>query len=158
VPTESSKGLAVKGNDPEVGVVAGRAIEFSTFSFSGGVRARLGEKMRREDWEHDPAMDAKAARLLERAAAGEDVFDWSGLSAVQERVFRELRTISGTVTYGELARRCGTHPRAVGSVLASNPFAPFVPCHRVVAADGPGGFALGLDEKLAMLSRDARRA
>jgi O-6-methylguanine DNA methyltransferase len=53
-----------------------------------------------------------------------------------------------TRTYGWIARRIG-HPgaaRAVGQALARNPFAPAVPCHRVVGADGsmtgfsaPGG-------------------
>lgn len=41
------------------------------------------------------------------------------------------------ISYGELARRigCGS-ARAVGQALRKNPFAPEVPCHRVVAADG----------------------
>lgn len=53
-----------------------------------------------------------------------------------------------TWTYGQLARFIG-HPkaaRAVGQALAKNPFAPRIPCHRVVAAggdlrgySGPGG-------------------
>lgn len=41
-------------------------------------------------------------------------------------------------SYGSLARAIG-HPRAaraVGQALAANPFAPTIPCHRVVAADG----------------------
>ena len=45
-------------------------------------------------------------------------------------------------TYGALARRlgCGS-ARAVGGALRSNPFAPEVPCHRVVASDlSIGGF------------------
>lgn len=44
-------------------------------------------------------------------------------------------------TYGDLAKACGTSPRAVGQVLKRNPFAPVVPCHRVVRNDGTiGGF------------------
>lgn len=57
----------------------------------------------------------------------------------QQRVYDETRRIpSGFVlTYGELAKRihCGS-PRAVGQALRCNPFAPEVPCHRVVASDG----------------------
>ena len=57
----------------------------------------------------------------------------------QRRVYDETRRIPrGTViTYGELARRigCGS-AQAVGQALRRNPFAPEVPCHRVVAADG----------------------
>ncbi|MGN0854937.1 MAG: MGMT family protein [Kiritimatiellia bacterium] len=57
----------------------------------------------------------------------------------QQRVYDETRKIprGSVVTYGELARRigCGS-ARAVGQALRVNPFAPEVPCHRVVAADG----------------------
>lgn len=53
-------------------------------------------------------------------------------------------------TYGWIARRIGKpkSARAVGMALGKNPFAPVVPCHRVVGADGrltgysgPGGVA-----------------
>jgi methylated-DNA-[protein]-cysteine S-methyltransferase len=59
-----------------------------------------------------------------------------------------------TVSYGGLAARAG-HPgaaRAVGSFCARNPFGLVVPCHRVVAADGPGSYGtLGLAYKLRLL-------
>jgi methylated-DNA-[protein]-cysteine S-methyltransferase len=60
----------------------------------------------------------------------------------QRRVWRALRRIpSGRVmTYGELARRLKTSARAVGNACRANPIPLFVPCHRVVAADGQGGF------------------
>lgn len=64
-----------------------------------------------------------------------------------------------TVTYGELARavaaRLGTRPcaRAVGGALHNNPLPLFVPCHRVIGADGSlTGFACGLDRKAALLA------
>jgi len=59
------------------------------------------------------------------------------------RVWQALRTIPAgeTRTYGELARRLGTSPRAIGGACAANPLPLFVPCHRVVAAVGSGGFA-----------------
>lgn len=45
-------------------------------------------------------------------------------------------------TYGELARALDSSARAVGGALRKNPFAPVVPCHRVVASDGSlGGFS-----------------
>ncbi|MBU0760189.1 MAG: MGMT family protein [Nanoarchaeota archaeon] len=48
-------------------------------------------------------------------------------------------------TYGEIAR-------AVGNAMKRNPYAPEVPCHRVVRSDGKvGGFALGTSEKIKML-------
>ncbi|KAL7806466.1 methylated-DNA--cysteine S-met [Trichoderma gracile] len=44
-------------------------------------------------------------------------------------------------TYGLLSAHLGTSPRAVGNALRRNPFAPDVPCHRVVATGGAlGGF------------------
>jgi methylated-DNA-[protein]-cysteine S-methyltransferase len=56
-------------------------------------------------------------------------------------------------TYGELARAlgCGS-PRAVGQALRANPFAPGVPCHRVVRSDGALGGYQG-EEKGAALRR-----
>ena len=50
-----------------------------------------------------------------------------------------------TVTHAELARRSGTGvpARSVGSILAANPVPLVIPCHRVVAADGLGGFSGG---------------
>jgi methylated-DNA-[protein]-cysteine S-methyltransferase len=59
-----------------------------------------------------------------------------------------------TATYGEVAALAG-HPnaqRAVGSVCAANRFALFVPCHRVLAADGLGSYGtLGLGYKRRLL-------
>ncbi len=56
-------------------------------------------------------------------------------------------------TYGDIARRLGTRAyRAVGSALNRNPYAPVVPCHRVVGSDGSlTGFAGGIDRKRQML-------
>ena len=48
-----------------------------------------------------------------------------------------------TVTYGEVARAVGSPgaARAVGGAMSRNPLPILIPCHRVVAADGPGGFS-----------------
>lgn len=53
-----------------------------------------------------------------------------------------------TVTYGEVARAvgCPRGARAVGGAMGRNPLPIFIPCHRVVAADGPGGFSGGLSK------------
>ncbi len=68
----------------------------------------------------------------------------SRITPFQRRVYLELlRVPSGsTITYGELAQRIGCRSaQAVGQALKRNPFAPQVPCHRVVAADGSlGGY------------------
>jgi methylated-DNA-[protein]-cysteine S-methyltransferase len=59
-------------------------------------------------------------------------------------------------TYGLIARQLGSRSgRAVGQALHRNPWAPAVPCHRVVASDGKlTGFAGGLDKKRQLLERE----
>lgn len=45
--------------------------------------------------------------------------------------------------------------RAVGNAMNKNPYAPEVPCHRVISSDGSlGGFALGPKKKIAMLKKE----
>ncbi len=46
-----------------------------------------------------------------------------------------------TRTYGDIASELGTSPRAVGGACRANPIVLLIPCHRVVAASGEGGFA-----------------
>jgi methylated-DNA-[protein]-cysteine S-methyltransferase len=81
------------------------------------------------------------------------------LSNYMRKVIKVTRLIPlGYVTsYGEIAKVAGGSPRAVGRIMASHPFAPIVPCHRVVASDFTlGGYGGGLDMKLAFLSREKR--
>lgn len=61
----------------------------------------------------------------------------------QRRIWEAIARIpvGETRTYGELARRVGATPRAVGQACGANPLPVVVPCHRVVAATGIGGFA-----------------
>lgn len=61
----------------------------------------------------------------------------------QKKVWDELRKIppGEVVTYGELAKKLGTSARAVGNACRNNPVPLVVPCHRVVSANGIGGFA-----------------
>ncbi len=58
-----------------------------------------------------------------------------------------------TITYGELARLSGSPraARAVGNALGANPLPLIVPCHRIVAAGGIGGFSFGVDIKRSLL-------
>lgn len=60
----------------------------------------------------------------------------------QCRVWQALRDIpsGSTRSYGELARELGSSARAVGGACRRNPIPIVVPCHRVTAADGVGGF------------------
>jgi methylated-DNA-[protein]-cysteine S-methyltransferase len=60
-------------------------------------------------------------------------------------------------TYGEIARKLGSAraARAVGNALNKNPYAPLVPCHRVVGSTGDlTGFAGGLPKKKALLEKE----
>jgi O-6-methylguanine DNA methyltransferase len=60
-------------------------------------------------------------------------------------------------SYGAVAKAAGGSPRVVGHVMASNPFAPIVPCHRVVGSDfSLVGYGGGLDAKFAFLKREKR--
>lgn len=72
--------------------------------------------------------------------------DLEGQPPFRRKVLETLRaTRAGeTFTYGELARMAGSPgaARAVGQAMARNPLPIVIPCHRVVAADGPGGFSL----------------
>jgi methylated-DNA-[protein]-cysteine S-methyltransferase len=64
-----------------------------------------------------------------------------------------------TTSYGELARRLGSHARAVGHANARNPLSILVPCHRVIGADGAlTGYAGGLARKRWLLAHEAASA
>ncbi len=60
----------------------------------------------------------------------------------QKKVWRALQRIPAgkALSYGELARKLDTGPRAVGNACRANPIPIVVPCHRVVASNGKGGF------------------
>lgn len=116
---------------------------------------------------------SRPTRLLERAAeqlleyfagvrAGFDLpLDPQG-SPFDLAVWRELRRIphGGTISYAELARRVGrpSAARAVGGANGRNPLPIVVPCHRVIASDGLGGYAGGLAMKRVLLDLEARQA
>jgi len=60
-------------------------------------------------------------------------------------------------SYGAIAKAVGGSPRAVGNVMAANPFVPIVPCHRVVKSDfSLGGYGGGLETKLEFLKREKK--
>jgi len=89
------------------------------------------------------------------------VLDMSGLTDFQRRVYALACAIppGQTRTYGELAADLGGKhlARAVGQALGFNPFAPVVPCHRILAAgQRPGGFSAhgGAATKLRMLAAE----
>jgi methylated-DNA-[protein]-cysteine S-methyltransferase len=85
-------------------------------------------------------------------------------SEFNRKVYEVALTIppGETLTYGEVAARIGEPgaARAVGVALGQNPFAPIVPCHRILAAGGKtGGFSAdgGVETKLRMLTIEKAR-
>lgn len=84
----------------------------------------------------------------------------ASLPPYSQRVLRAVSAIpTGYVaSYGAVAKAVGGGARAVGNVMASNPFPLIVPCHRIVKSDlGLGGYgAGGLGVKLEFLKREQR--
>ena len=116
--------------------------------------------------EHVSPSNHPVARELARFfAKGQSELDRVPLDLGSETEFESavrevVRQIPGgsTMSYGEVATAAGRPgaARAVGRVMATNPVPPFVPCHRVVAADGGlGGFGGGLDMKERLLTRES---
>ena len=111
--------------------------------------------------DHDapPVLKDAATQLEEYFARERTEFDipmeLDGTS-FQKQVWAELSRIpyGTTISYGELARRVGRPkgPRAVGQANGRNPVPIIVPCHRVVASNGLGGYGGGLPMKRALLA------
>jgi len=80
---------------------------------------------------------------------------FDGMTAFQKNVLKTISKIppGETMTYGEVAKAAGKPgaARAVGNVMASNPIPLILPCHRVVASNGLGGFSVGLEIKRKLL-------
>ncbi len=81
-------------------------------------------------------------------------------TAFQRRVWAELRRIPPGVTrtYGELAQAVHSAARAVGQANGANPLPILIPCHRVVAAGGLGGYSApgGIETKTWLLDHERR--
>lgn len=136
--------------------------------FSGGALTRLD--FLGADRRVSRSLDSRAVHLASQLDAywadPEHEFDLLFVPAgtpFQLRVWRALLSIplGEPVTYGALARQLGTAARAVGQACGSNPVPVIVPCHRVVAAHGLGGFmhasaGAPLDVKSWLLQHEAR--
>lgn len=76
-------------------------------------------------------------------------------SAFQQRFYAALCAIpyGETRTYGDLAKELDVSAQAIGQACGANPIAIIIPCHRVLAADGLGGYsgAGGIEAKVALL-------
>ena len=88
-----------------------------------------------------------------------DIVDFSSFTKFQQAVLRATYSIPrGRVsTYGLIAAHVGIPDgaRAVGNVMAGNPFPLIVPCHRVIRSDKHiGGYGGGVELKRALLGRE----
>ncbi len=131
------------------------------FRGPGGAGRRLGAQaspaQARAAQASTGLLSAARDQLAEYFAGQRHVFDlpvdWSGCSRGQHQVLSVLYDTVGygqTVTYGELAQRAVAGPdgislpaRAIGRIMGSNPIPLIVPCHRVVAGNGLGGYSGG---------------
>jgi methylated-DNA-[protein]-cysteine S-methyltransferase len=154
VPTELGDVLAAVTAD---GLVA------TAFTDSPHIRAAIAARLRLVDAD-DPARAAGVLGQLRDYFRGtrrafDVAVDWQLMSKPQRRVLGTLyETVpyGRVVTYGELAARSGSGipPRGIGSIMGSNPIPIVVPCHRVVAGDGLGGFSggTGVESKRRLLT------
>lgn len=107
----------------------------------------IGDDVVMIDWErasftHRPQNISQllqyARRVCRRRPGLEPILSDLSFSSAYERIYETVARIpAGEVwSYGRVARVAGSSARAVGGAMRSNPYAPTVPCHRVVAADG----------------------
>ena len=147
------------------------AIAFTTPIGTVGIEASQ-DGLRRvrlpgEDQDRQPVDPAQAGGVVADAASQlveylegdrtefELDLDWAYAGAEHRHVLeilRELAPFGTTVTYGELGRQAGvSDPREVGALMGRNPLPLVIPCHRVVAAEGLGGYGGGLELKRRLL-------
>jgi O-6-methylguanine DNA methyltransferase len=109
----------------------------------------------------DRAM-AGTRRTVERRMAGKDLdeklpLDLHG-TPFQVEVWKEMLRIPAgrTRSYAEVARNIGRPKafRAVAQACGANPIPVVVPCHRVVASNGLGGYTGGIDRKIFLLKAE----
>jgi methylated-DNA-[protein]-cysteine S-methyltransferase len=126
----------------------------------GGLLAEIrfadGDEPDRDD---TPLLKRAQKQLDEFFAGSRRKFDLPLIparTAFQQRVREAMVSIpwGQTLSYGEVAHIAGSAPRAVGQACGNNMLPLVVPCHRVLAANGIGGYsgAKGLDTKRFLLA------
>jgi methylated-DNA-[protein]-cysteine S-methyltransferase len=119
---------------------------------------RQGEVVIGSDWDGETAASAVATH---------EAVEWLGAggnqpltllqqgSTYRQRVWAELLAIpyAETLTYAALAKNIGSAARAVGNACRDNPYALIIPCHRVVAAHGMGGYCGATDGNYLQIKR-----
>lgn len=81
-------------------------------------------------------------------------------TAFRQKVWAAMQAIpyGQTSSYGDVARSLGSGPRAVGGACGANPLPIIIPCHRILAGSGLGGYSGrgGLDAKQFLLRHEAQ--
>ena len=96
--------------------------------------------------ESDSALDQMINLYEGKKTTSKVPLEWGSVSEFQKNVCQRMREIpKGRVTsYGLIARRISSGPRAVGTGVARNPWPLFIPCHRVVPASLEiGNYSIG---------------
>ncbi|ACX73566.1 methylated-DNA/protein-cysteine methyltransferase [Methanocaldococcus vulcanius M7] len=86
-----------------------------------------------------------------------DLIDYElNVSSFTKKVLDEVKKIKfgETVSYGDIAKKLNTSPRAVGVALSKNPLPLIIPCHRVVAKNSLGGYSYGIEKKKFILEME----
>jgi methylated-DNA-[protein]-cysteine S-methyltransferase len=155
--TQTMTGLAWATLSSPVGPLAVACTAAGVARVSFRATSRPVSRAGRPDPDRDSLLTGARDQLAEYFAGQRRVFDlpidWAGSSATQRQVLGVLYDQVGygeTITYGALAQRAVTGPdrvslpaRAIGGVMGSNPIPLIVPCHRVVAGNGLGGYSGG---------------
>ncbi len=126
---------------------------------AGGVITRLAWGGT-ADGEPSDLLDEACHQLAEYFAGTRRSFDlpldWgSGLNAGVRRAMAKI-PYGETRTYGDLSREIGTPAQVIGQACGANPIPILIPCHRVLAANGLGGFSApgGIETKVALLKHE----
>ncbi len=129
----------------------------------GAAAVRAGVTLVSDPVRTDPVVAQLADYLAGQLRTFTVPLDWALTAGAQRTVLTSLYASVGygeTISYGALAARSGAFAREhagigarrVGSIMGSNPLPVVVPCHRVLAADGLGGFGGGLEVKRWLLA------
>jgi methylated-DNA-[protein]-cysteine S-methyltransferase len=113
---------------------------------------------------HQEKKTLEATFELERYFEGEVIEfssdpDISHLTTFEQKVLVETKKIKygKTISYSQLAGKIGCGgARAVGNALGKNPIPIIIPCHRIVAKKGIGGYSSGIDIKTRLLEHEKR--
>ena len=120
--------LGVRTRDERVVEIRYLPVTAEAFAAKSPLAARAAKQL--EHYRENPDATFDLPLLIEGSPLERGV--WDAMCAIPR---------GRTRTYGELALELGSDPRAIGQACGDNRLPIVIPCHRVVAADGIGGFA-----------------